>query len=137
MRRRTRLPLAVLVAVAASLAAVGSASAHTAETATQLSMSHSYIDTTKTGDLFTGSVYSQWSGCTVKRSITLYRRLPSSWQAVGTTTNYESRWWNFTTVDANPGERYVAFAARKLIRRTGHVHTCRAAFSGVVTVSGS
>ena len=134
MRGRTRFAIAVVAALALSVVAAGPAAAHTARTPTQLSMSYSWDEAT--GHFFMGSVGSTRPACEVGRSITLYRRLATGSEPVATRTNYEDRWWSFSMVEAEPGERYYAAAVRKIIRRPGHKHICLGDRSDTVTVTG-
>ena len=136
MRRRSPWVIAVFAVFAVSLVVIGSASAHTVRTPTQLSMSYSWDEAT--GHFFSGGVSSAKPGCEVGRKITLYRELATSWEAVATrTTTSEGPWWAFSMVDARPGDRFAAAAARKVVQRPGHTHICQGALAGPVTVDPS
>jgi hypothetical protein len=95
-------------------------------------MHHSWDEAT--GHFFGGSVGSARPNCTIGRSITLYRRVGTSLQPVAHTVTREGPTWYFSRVDASAGQRYSAFAARKVIRFPGHRHVCVADWSDTVTV---
>jgi hypothetical protein len=119
--------ISAVVLAAAAVFTGPSASAHTATIATQ----HSFA---VSSGVPSGQLSSSVPACLSGRTITLYRIGVAGPNVVTTTSTTSAGAWTRSALTLSGGD-YYAVAAAKVIRTSGHKHTCASAKSNTVAVA--